>query len=147
MRLLPLLCLLLGGALASPTPLRFDQFYSRVTIRGPEFSPLARALNGQEVALEGYVAPGEEGEPPQLLVLTAQPLQECPYCMEAADWPNAVEGMWQHVLVELPAGVPLPAPQSRVRVVGRLLLGNRPAPLPNVATPLHLLAQRVTVLP
>lgn len=55
--------------------------------------------------------------------------------------------MWRHVLVELPRGTAIPAPGSRVRVVGRLELGNRPAPLENVATPLRLHASAVTPLP
>jgi hypothetical protein len=146
MRPLALVGLLLGSALAVPTPIRFDQFYSRAGIRGPEFSPLARSLDGQEVALEGFVAPGEAGELPKLLVLTAAPLLECPYCQGAADLPNEVEGMWRHVLVELPAGTAIPGPGSRVRVVGRLELGNRPMPVENVATPLHLRASSVTPL-
>lgn len=139
--------LLLGSASAAPTPVRFDQFYSGTSIRGPVFSPLAQSLNGREVALEGFVAPGEEGEMPKLLVLTATPLLECPYCTEAADWPNEVEGMWRHVLVELPTTTAIPRPGSRVRVVGRLELGNRPGPLENVATPLRVHASAVTPLP
>ncbi|ABW35042.1 hypothetical protein DAERI_020106 [Deinococcus aerius] len=147
MRFIPLLVLLLAGAVsAAPTTLRFDQFYSGTSIRGPEFSPLALSLNGREVSLDGFVAPGEEGELPELLVLTAFPLRECPYCLEAADWPNEVEGMWRHVLVELPRGMNIPAPGSHVRVVGRLELGNRPMPVENVATPLHLRASSVTPL-
>lgn len=132
-----------GAACAAPTALRFDQFYSGAGVRGPVFTPLAQGLNGQAVSLEGYVAPGEEGEAPAVLILSARPLRECPYCLEAADWPNDVEGMWKHVLVELPAGMAIPTPGLKVRVTGTLLLGNRPAPLANLATPLHLRATSV----
>lgn len=97
--------------------------------------------------MDGFVAPGEEGELPTLLVLTPRPLRECPYCMEAADWPNEVESMWRYVLVGLPEGVAIPAPGTRVRVVGRLTLGNQPAAPRNVATPLHLVASAVTSVP
>lgn len=133
--------------MAAPTPLSFEQLYAHASVRGLEFTPLAQALDGQEVVMDGFVAPGEEGELPTLLVLTPNPLRECPYCVEAADWPNEVEGMWRYVVVSLPTGVPVPAPGSRVRVVGLLTLGNRPDAPQNVATPLHLAASAVSSAP
>ena len=140
--------LTLSAALAAPTSLGFDQFYSSVGIRGPVPTALVQQLRGTEVAVQGYVAPGQEGEAPRLLVLTAVPILECPYCMEAADWPNMVESMWRNVLVLLPGGLQIPAPGSYVRVVGRFEFGNGPVPLgiANVATPLRVYASAVTLL-
>ena len=140
--------LTLSAALAAPTSLGFDQFYSSVGIRGPVPTALVQQLRGTEVAVQGYVAPGQEGEAPRLLVLTAVPILECPYCMEAADWPNMVESMWRNVLVLLPGGLQIPAPGSYVRVVGRFEFGNGPLPLgiANVATPLRVYASAVTLL-
>ena len=77
--------------------LKFADLYSKITVRGVEFSPRLKGLNGQKVEMKGYMAPPLK---PKLdfFVLTRQPLAMCPFCTTAADWPPDI------VLVIMPTG-------------------------------------------
>lgn len=74
----------------SPVPLTFDEFYDSYDMRtGLTLSDKLVSLDGQQVVLEGYMAPPLK---PQLdfFVLTKIRLQYCPFCSTDADWPDDI---------------------------------------------------------
>lgn len=88
--------LFLGGlaaapfALAAPAfaevpSLRFRDMYSR----GKDLSEQALALEGQRIEMIGYMAPPLKPEI-NFFVLTKTPMATCPFCDDAADWPNDI---------------------------------------------------------
>jgi hypothetical protein len=56
---------------------------------GAEFSVQARSLNGQEVAIQGFMAPPLKAEA-AFFVLTKLPLAVCPFCDTELDWPTDI---------------------------------------------------------
>lgn len=89
-RLLTLSGGLLAAAAVSPafanTPaLRFRDMYSR----GKDLSPTALSLEGQRITMVGYMAPPLKPEI-NFFVLTKTPMATCPFCDDAADWPNDI---------------------------------------------------------
>lgn len=109
--------LFLAASLAwAQARLDFADLYSRVTVRGVEFSPRLLALDGQRVVMEGWMAPPLK---PKLdfFVLTKAPLTTCPFCSTAAEWPPDI------VLVIMPPGRTAEPTTRRIRVVGRLEVG------------------------
>lgn len=96
--------------------LKFADLYSKITVRGVEFSPRLKGLNGQKVEMKGYMAPPLK---PKLdfFVLTRQPLAMCPFCTTAADWPPDI------VLVIMPDGNELSPSTGALEVTGRLEVG------------------------
>ncbi|WP_169311933.1 hypothetical protein [Deinococcus maricopensis] len=96
--------------------LKFSELYSKVTIRGIEFSPKLKALSGQKVDITGFMAPPLK---PKLdfFVLTKQPMSTCPFCSSSADWPPDI------VLVIMPNGKTLDPSTGPIRVRGRLEVG------------------------
>ena len=99
------LILLLGTGFAQ-TPIKFNELYSKITVRGAEFSPLLKKSKGQQVTMQGYMAPPLK---PKLdfFVLTRMPMATCPFCTTAADWPADI------VLVIMPKGHEM-EPSTRV---------------------------------
>ncbi len=81
------------------TVMKFSELYSRVTVRGIEFSPKLTGLAGQRVTMTGFMAPPLK---PKLdfFVLTRVPMSSCPFCTTSADWPPDI------VLVIMPDGSP-----------------------------------------
>lgn len=96
--------------------LKFTDLYSKITVRGVEFSPRLKSLNGQQVEMKGYMAPPLK---PKLdfFVLTRQPLASCPFCTTAADWPPDI------VLVLMPNGKELDPSIRPLQINGRLEVG------------------------
>ncbi len=84
---LPLLGLSLFGTpgWAAPQQLKFRDLYSR----GRELTPEARALEGQEVSMIGYMAPPLKPEI-DFFVLTKLPMSTCPFCETEAQWPDDI---------------------------------------------------------
>lgn len=106
-------------ALASAqTRLDFGTFHARVVVGDIEYSENLLALEGQLVELTGYMAPPLK---PRVdwFMLTKYPMQTCPYCSDAADWPPDI------VLAILAGGRTTDAQQHTdlLRVVGTLDLG------------------------
>jgi hypothetical protein len=110
------LAVLLAGLAYSQASLEFNELYSRVTVRGVEFSPKLQALNGKSVVMDGWMAPPLK---PKLdfFVLTKAPLATCPFCSTAADWPPDI------VLVIMPPGRTAEPTTKRIQVTGRLEVG------------------------
>lgn len=76
---------LASPAFANMPSLRFRDMYSR----GKDLSDAALALQGQRIAMTGYMAPPLKPEI-DFFVLTKIPMATCPFCNDAADWPNDI---------------------------------------------------------
>lgn len=81
--------LLLGGLGASlaraATPIRIRDLYDK----GAEFSDLAKGLDGQDVAIQGFMAPPIKVEA-SFFVLTKLPMAVCPFCDSDLTWPTDI---------------------------------------------------------
>ena len=98
--------------------LTFAEMYGKVSSLGIEFSEKLKSLEGEIVAMHGFMAPPLK---PTLnfFVLTRVPMSICPFCSSDADWP------WDIVLVHLKEPV-IALPFDRpIRVEGRLELGSK----------------------
>jgi hypothetical protein len=98
--------------------LRFDEMYGRVTSLGIELSEKLKSLEGELIAMEGFMAPPLK---PTLnfFVLTRVPMSICPFCSSDADWP------WDIILVYLKEPVTALPFDRPIRVMGRLELGTK----------------------
>ena len=79
------------GSLGAPPAraaqeLTFAGLYGPVTADGIQLTPVARALVGRQVVLQGYMAPPLRAEA-SFFVLTRYAMSSCPFCSNAADWP------------------------------------------------------------
>jgi hypothetical protein len=135
---LALLFALLSGSLGQEM-LSFGDLYSRVTVRGVEFSPRLKSLDGKRVVMEGYMAPPLKPRV-TFFVLTKLPLATCPFCSSAADWPPDI------VLVILPKGREVEPVTSRIRVLGRLEIGVKEDPETGFVSLVRIYAEKVEVV-
>jgi hypothetical protein len=135
---LALLFALLSGSLGQEM-LSFEDLYSRVTVRGVEFSPRLKSLDGKRVVMEGYMAPPLKPRV-TFFVLTKLPLATCPFCSSAADWPPDI------VLVILPKGREVEPLTSRIRVLGRLEIGVKEDPETGFVSLVRIYAEKVEVV-
>jgi len=135
---LALLFALLSGSLGQEV-LSFEDLYSRVTVRGVEFSPRLKSLDGKRVVMEGYMAPPLKPRV-TFFVLTKLPLATCPFCSSAADWPPDI------VLVILPKGREVEPVTSRIRVLGRLEIGVKEDPETGFVSLVRIYAEKVEVV-
>ena len=108
--------LLTFPAAQAQSSLKFSELYSKVTVRGIEFSPKLTGLSGKTVSMTGFMAPPLK---PKLdfFVLTKAPMSTCPFCSSAADWPPDI------VLVIMPDGKLLDPFMGALKVTGRLEYG------------------------
>lgn len=100
-----------------PVALTFDEFYSTFDMRrGYQMSDKLLSLDGQEVVIEGYIAPPLK---PKLdfFVLTQIRLAFCPFCSTDADWPAQMALVYLEEAEILDLTLP-------VRVRGRLEVGS-----------------------
>lgn len=75
-------------ALAGET-LGFGELYKSFGVLGLEFSDKVKRLNGQDVAVKGFMAPPLKAEA-NFFVLTEIPMSLCPFCSSDADWPDNI---------------------------------------------------------
>lgn len=102
----------------SPVPITFDEFYDGFDLRrGLMLSDKLVSLDGQMVAIEGYMAPPLK---PALdwFVLTRVPLALCPFCSTDADWPSDI------ALVYMPPDQTVLSTTEPLRVIGRMEVGS-----------------------
>ncbi|WP_018467748.1 hypothetical protein [Calidithermus timidus] len=118
------------------SPLEFGELYSKITVRGVEFSPKLQALNGKSVRMTGWMAPPLK---PKLdfFVLTKAPLATCPFCSTAADWPPDI------VLVIMPPGRTAEPTTKRIQVTGRLEVGVKEDASTGFVSLVRIYAERV----
>lgn len=72
-------------ALASQPTLKFRDLYSR----GRELTDDAKALEGVNIEMTGYMAPPLKPEI-DFFVLTRLPMSVCPFCETEAQWPDDI---------------------------------------------------------
>jgi hypothetical protein len=100
----------------NPVRITFDEFYDGYNLRtGLILSDKLLSLDGQEVLMEGYMAPPLKPEL-DYFVLTRIRLAFCPFCSTASDWPDDI------ALVYLP-GQTTTATEYPVRITGRMEVG------------------------
>lgn len=85
------------------------------------FSAYARAREGRQVAVEGFMAPPLRAES-TFFVLTNRPLAVCPFCESEAQWPDDILAVLTRRIFEVqPFNV-------KLSVTGRLELGTETDP-------------------
>ena len=65
--------------------IHFNELYAK----GTELSDKAKAVNGTEVEIVGYMAPPLKAKA-RFFVLTKMPLAVCPFCDSEVDWPTDI---------------------------------------------------------
>ncbi|MCD1124519.1 hypothetical protein LPW36_00460 [Jinshanibacter sp. LJY008] len=84
-----LLILFIASPLKAEPTLTFEQFYSKVSVLGLEFSDPVKQLSGKRIEITGFMAPPIKAES-QFFVLTKMPMAICPFCSSDADWPEDI---------------------------------------------------------
>jgi hypothetical protein len=116
--------------------LRFSEMYRGVSSLGITFSDKLKSLDGQMVAMEGFMAPPLK---PTLdfFVLTRVPMSICPFCSSDADWPYDI------VMVRLDKPVTSLPFDRPIRVEGRLELGSEIDPETGFVSVVRIRATRL----
>ncbi len=105
-----------GGPAPSTPVIDWTGFFSAVSVKGAEYSPGLKALEGKRVRLRGHAV--LEPVPPGGLFLTRVPSERL--------HPDDEETLpWDSVAVAWRPGIALPPIPSRPTVEGTLRLGNR----------------------
>ncbi len=81
-------------AQAGPFPLR------DINARDGVYSDLARALEGRRITVEGFMAPPLKAES-RFFVLTMLPMSVCPFCEDAAEWPDDIMAVYTKRVVNV----------------------------------------------
>ncbi len=69
--------------------LNFEDMYAGATSEGLILSDSLLSLNGQNVTMQGYMAPPLKPTI-NFFVLTETPMDICPFCSTDADWPSDI---------------------------------------------------------
>lgn len=121
---------------SNPVPLTFDEFYDGYNIRkGLILSDKLVSLDGQNVVIEGYMAPPLKAEL-DWFVLTRIRLEFCPFCSTAASWPDDI------ALIYLNDGV-IPVTTAPLRLEGRLEVGMSVDPETGMVSIVRIYADKV----
>jgi len=123
-----------------PVQLTFGEFYEGYDIRsGLLLSDKLLSLDGQQVSLEGYMAPPLK---PRLdwFVLTRVQLALCPFCSTAGDWPDDI------ALVYLKPGQTIEVSGAPLRLTGTLEVGKSVDPETGMVSLVRLYADEVQTL-
>lgn len=123
----------------SPVPITFAEFYNGFNLRtGLVLSDKLLALDGQDVVMEGYMAPPLK---PELdwFVLTRIRLEFCPFCSSTADWPDDI------ALVYL-LDQPVRATIQPLRIQGRMEIGSAVDPETGMVSVVRIYAKQIDLL-
>ena len=124
---------------SNPVPITFDEFYDGFNIRtGLVLSDKLVSLDGQNVVIEGYMAPPLKAEL-DWFVLTRIRLEFCPFCSTAASWPDDI------ALIYLLDGA-IPVTTAPLRLEGRLEVGSSVDPETGMVSIVRIYADRVESL-
>jgi hypothetical protein len=124
---------------AGPVPLKFDEFYEGFDIRkGLILTEKLRSLDGREVIMEGYMAPPLKPEL-DFFVLSRIRLEFCPFCSDAADWPNDIAVVYM-------TGDPVKVTLEPVRVRGKLEVGQVVDPETGMVSLVRIFADELEVI-
>ncbi|MGR6981044.1 hypothetical protein ACUHGC_06490 [Testudinibacter sp. P27/CKL/0425] len=109
--------LLISFSSFASTNLTFDELYGKISVLGMEFSEKVKALEGQTVDMDGFMAPPLKADA-QFFVLTKAPMALCPFCSSDADWPSDI------VVVYLDKKQPFVQNNAMIKVSGKLEYGS-----------------------
>lgn len=124
---------------ARPVHLAFDEFYDGYNVRtGLILSDKLVSLDGQEVVIEGYMAPPLKAEL-DWFVLTRIQLAYCPFCSTAADWPDDIALVYLNDNLIRPTEKPL-------RLYGRLEVGPSVDPETGMVSLVRIYANQLEIL-
>lgn len=104
-------------AQAAIPSLTFDEMYGSVAVLGLTFSDKLKGLTGQEIAMQGFMAPPLKAEA-NFFVLTEIPMALCPFCSSDADWPDNI------VVVYLENAQTFEQANATIEVRGKLEVGS-----------------------
>ena len=122
-----------------PVRLSFDEFYDGYNVRtGLILSDKLVSLDGQEVIIEGYMAPPLKAEL-DWFVLTRIQLAYCPFCSTAADWPDDIALVYLQDSAIRPTEKPL-------RLHGRLEVGPSVDPETGMVSLVRIYADKLETL-
>lgn len=110
--------------------LSFDELYS-FSVLGMSFSDKVLSLEGENVEIEGFMAPPLKAKG-NFLVLTKKPVSLCPFCNSDADWPSDI------VVVYLEKSEIFRQLNRTITVTGRLELGSYTDPETGFVSQLRL---------
>lgn len=120
----------------SPVAITFDEFYDGYNMRtGLILSDKLVSLDGQQVVIEGYMAPPLKAEL-DWFVLTRIRLEFCPFCSTAASWPDDI------ALVYLMDGA-MTVTTTPLRIQGRLEVGASVDPETGMVSIVRIYAEKV----
>lgn len=111
------LAVLAPRAALAATKLGFAELYGKISVLGLAFSDKTKALAGQPVEMQGFMAPPLKAEA-QFFVLTEIPMSLCPFCSSDADWPANI------VVVYLSEKQTFEQANRVIEVKGRLEVGS-----------------------
>ena len=95
----------MGFAVAREDRLRMRDLYNE----DMSFSDLAQAMEGQRVAVKGFMAPPLRAET-RFYVLTNDPKWTCPFCDDASAWPEDILAVYSKRFVKvMPVDLPIAA--------------------------------------
>jgi hypothetical protein len=121
-----------------PTPITFEEFYTRASIReGLKLSEKLLSLAGRKVVMRGYMAPPLKPEL-DFFVLTRIRLAYCPFCSTAAEWPDDI------AVVYTPS--PMKATERAVSVEGTIEVGSKMDAETGMVSLVRIYADRVDKL-
>ena len=80
------------------------------------FSDRARALQGQTVSLQGFMAPHLKVDS-DFFILSNSPVETCPFCVSEGDWTDGI------MFVRMKRRQPATAPGVLILAEGRLEIG------------------------
>ena len=104
---------LLPGAARAEERLRMRDLYEK----DASFTPLAKDLEGETVAVEGYMAPPLKADS-TFFVLTKRPMSVCPFCETEAEWPEDILAVYTRRVYRVVAF------NRKIVVSGELALGS-----------------------
>ena len=81
-----------------------------------DFSPLAKELNGQRVAMQGFMAPHLKVDS-DFFILSNTPVETCPFCASEGDWIDSI------VFVRMRRKQEAVDPGAVIMVEGKLEIG------------------------
>ena len=86
----------LASRARADAPIRLRDLYER----DMSFSPLARGLEGERIAVAGFMAPPLRAES-TFFVLTKMPMAVCPFCEPGQTWPDDILAVYARRVVEV----------------------------------------------
>lgn len=132
---------LVNGKLSGSAPytLQFTQMYAGRSVRyGLTLSDYLKALDGQSVTMEGYMAPPLKSDL-KFFVLTEVPMSLCPFCSSNADWPDNIIAVYMN-------SASVPPTVHPVKITGRLEIGSKVDDATGFVSMIRVYADKLEVL-